>query len=110
MRRVRVTGALGLGLILAAGWWASVAAQGSPAPEAECPQLLSCRSAEINLAPAWGLPFSLQGHLRCAQFCGADYWIRRADTGVVLLEYGQGGPMGPALLAWRIQSEAAGLR
>jgi hypothetical protein len=76
----------------------SVLAQESPA--GRCPELLVCRTAEVNLQNYWSLPLTIHGQSACAQFCSADYWVTRSDTGAVLLQFGHGGALGPALLAW----------
>ena len=97
-------------------WWVTVAAVaamlGAPAagaqeppPARQCPERLTCRSAEVNLQNYWGLPLTFQGQSACAQFCSADYWVRHAGTGAVLLQFGHGGPMGPPLLAWGVLND-----
>jgi hypothetical protein len=71
-----------------------------PPPTRQCPEMLTCRVAEVNLQNYLSLPLTFQGQSSCAQFCSADYWVRHAGTGAVLLQFGHGGPMGPPLLAW----------
>ncbi len=86
-------------LALAIGWPVGGTLAQEP-PPLQCGPMLACRSAEINLESYWGLPLIFQGQSTCAQFCSADYWVRNASRGAVVLQYGHGGPMGPPLLAW----------
>jgi hypothetical protein len=86
--------------LIPAGAWAQ-----EPPAIRQCPELLACRSAEVNLQNYWGIPLTLQGVSSCAQFCSADYWLRHARTGELLLQFGHGGAMGPPLLAWGVVSE-----
>jgi hypothetical protein len=71
-------------------------------PANQCGDMMACRTAEVNLLNYYGLPLTLQGQSTCAQFCSADYWVRHAPTGTVLLQFGHGGAMGPPLLAWGV--------
>jgi hypothetical protein len=67
-----------------------------------CSDMLVCRTAEVNLQNYWSVPITIRGQSACAQFCSADYWVGHAGTGAVFLQFGHGGAMGPALLAWGV--------
>ncbi len=98
-------------LILALAPPAETRAQATP-PADWCAEMLTeCRTAWVNLLPWHQVPLTLEGWMTCAQFCLAQYRLRHARTGQVLMEYGSpNGLMGPDLLAWGFGSAGSGPR